>query len=120
MLGIDRKRAGLGLGCNGTVDVLLETLRGGGPQMEFLSGCLRERRDGVLAKVFAAAGEIAAQPGNCLWLAEGVAARGTVAEAQLHAAVLADARSGIDVAPLVKAATGEVVLAAGERVTARL
>lgn len=87
----DEIRWGLGLGCNGTVDVLLESLQGGGPQTEFLSGCLRGRRDGVLAKVFAAAGEIAARAGDCLWLADGRAAQGTISDARLHAAVLADA-----------------------------
>jgi xanthine/CO dehydrogenase XdhC/CoxF family maturation factor len=47
---------GLGLGCNGVVRVLLESLHEGGAgarALEFIAGCLRARKYGVLATVVA-------------------------------------------------------------------
>jgi len=86
----DEIRWGLGLGCNGTVHVLLEEMHDGA-QIEFLARCQRERRGGVLAKIFAVNGAIEANPGDCLWLGDGFAAQSNIGEAALTDAVLADA-----------------------------
>lgn len=51
---------GLGLGCNGVVQVLIERLDGDRPfnPMTFLSKCLRDRQLGVLATVFGVEGSV--------------------------------------------------------------
>lgn len=81
---------GWGLGCNGMVHVLLEEMRDGA-QMEFLARCQRERRDGVLVKIFAVSGAIEAKPGDFLWLGDGFVAQSNIGETALTDAVLADA-----------------------------
>lgn len=64
---------GLGLGCNGIVDVLIEHLpaRTITPQMEFLAKCLEQRRCGVLVTLFRLEGEVKARVGGRLMMTEG-------------------------------------------------
>ncbi len=61
---------GTGLGCSGTVDVLLERLPQDGPlhYPAFLHGCALENRPGVLVTVFATEGATHAAPGQHLIL----------------------------------------------------
>ena len=63
---------GTGLGCSGTVDVLLERLPQDAPfhYPTFLHGCALENRHGVLVTVFATEGETKAAPGQHLILDE--------------------------------------------------
>ena len=63
---------GTGLGCSGTVDVLLERLPQDAPfhYPTFLHGCALENRHGVLVTVFATEGETNAAPGQHLILDE--------------------------------------------------
>ena len=63
---------GTGLGCSGTVDVLLERLPQDGPfhYPTFLHGCALENRHGVLVTVFATEGETNAASGQHLILDE--------------------------------------------------
>jgi xanthine/CO dehydrogenase XdhC/CoxF family maturation factor len=104
----DEIRWGLGLGCNGTVDVLLEEMRDGA-QMAFLARVLRDRRDGALAKVFAVEGAVGAQPGDCLWLDRN-ASHISIPDPALSAAILADAaqvlESGESLVRLYETGTG--------------
>ena len=64
---------GTGLGCSGTVDVLLERLPQDAPfhYPTFLHGCALENRHGVLVTVFATEGKTKAAPGQHLILDEG-------------------------------------------------
>ena len=59
---------GTGLGCSGTVDVLLERLPQDAPfhYPTFLHGCALENRHGVLVTVFATEGATNAAPGQHL------------------------------------------------------
>ena len=63
---------GTGLGCSGTVDVLLERLPQDAPfhYPTFLHGCALENRHGVLVTVFATEGATKAAPGQHLILDE--------------------------------------------------
>jgi xanthine dehydrogenase accessory factor len=84
---------GFGLGCNGIVEVLIEPLpQDSKPgQMDFLDQCLRLRQAGVLATVFAVAGEIEAEAGCRLMLREGMPAASDIADSVLNASILGDA-----------------------------
>jgi xanthine dehydrogenase accessory factor len=83
---------GFGLGCNGVVDVLIEPsshhICG---QMNFLDECLRSRRTGVLAKVFAAENIAGASVGDFLILRPGLREESNVENAELKEAILTDA-----------------------------
>jgi xanthine dehydrogenase accessory factor len=59
---------GLGLGCNGIVQILIERLEQESPfnPLTFLSECLHHRQVGVLATVFHVEGEVKAQVGTRL------------------------------------------------------
>jgi xanthine/CO dehydrogenase XdhC/CoxF family maturation factor len=59
---------GLGLGCNGIVQILIERLEQESPfnPVTFLSECLHHRQVGVLATVFHVEGEVKAQVGTRL------------------------------------------------------
>jgi xanthine/CO dehydrogenase XdhC/CoxF family maturation factor len=88
---------GLGLGCNGEVRVLLERLD---PDREadhlaFLERCLRERRPGVVATVFAGEGPLAAAVGRRLTLDDRGRPRTSAADDPLAAALLEDAREAL-------------------------
>lgn len=63
---------GYSLGCNGVVVVLVEPLAPGGPAgaLDFVADCLRRRRKGVVATVFAVQGAIRARIGARLTLVE--------------------------------------------------
>lgn len=77
---------GTGLGCSGTVDVLLERLPQDGPfhYPTFLRGCALEDQRGVLVTVFAKAGETPAEPGQHLLLDERKNARDDIPDAELR------------------------------------
>ncbi len=61
---------GLGLGCNGIVQILIERIEPDNPfnPLTFLRDCIRHRRVGVLATVFQVEGEIKTQLGTRLIL----------------------------------------------------
>jgi len=61
---------GLGLGCNGIVQILIERIEPENPfnPLTFLSDCIRHRRVGVLATVFQVEGEIETKMGTRLIL----------------------------------------------------
>ena len=77
---------GTGLGCSGTVDVLLERLPSGPLHYPtFLHGCALENRHGVLVTVFATEGETKAAPGQHLILDERKNALDDIADSELRA-----------------------------------
>lgn len=76
---------GTGLGCSGTVDVLLECLPNGSLHYPtFLHGCALENRHGVLVTVFAIEGATHATPGQHLILDEWKNARSDIADLELR------------------------------------
>lgn len=84
---------GTGLGCSGTVDVLLERLPNGSLHYPtFLHGCALENRHGVLVTVFATEGETKAAPGQHLILDERENALDDIADPELRAVALNAAR----------------------------
>ena len=86
---------GTGLGCSGTVDVLLERLPDGPLHYPtFLHGCALENRHGVLVTVFATEGETNAAPGQHLILDERENARADIADVELREIAL-NAAAGI-------------------------
>ncbi len=86
---------GTGLGCSGTVDVLLERLPDGPLHYPtFLHGCALENRHGVLVTVFATEGETNAAPGQHLILDERENARADIADLELREIAL-NAAAGI-------------------------
>ena len=85
---------GTGLGCSGTVDVLLERLPQDGAGFhypDFLHGCALEEGRGVLGTVFAAEGDTRAALGQRVFAHEGGHVCANIADEELHRAVLAAA-----------------------------
>ncbi len=89
---------GTGLGCSGTVDILLERL----PQNKdfhypnILHDCAFAGQRGILVTVFAVAGETSARPGQHLVVDAGGNARDDIADAPLRDLALATAREALD------------------------
>ncbi|WP_242028842.1 XdhC/CoxI family protein [Coleofasciculus sp. FACHB-712] len=89
---------GLGLGCKGMVQVLIERLI---PEnelspMTFLAECLHRRQVGVLATIFHIEGQIKAQVGTHLMLHQDGTIFSNLEDAHLSADILEDAREVLD------------------------
>ncbi|MBD2743907.1 XdhC/CoxI family protein [Coleofasciculus sp. FACHB-1120] len=89
---------GLGLGCKGMVQVLIERLT---PEnefspMTFLAECLHQRQVGVLATTFHIEGQIKAQVGTHLMLHQDGTIFTNLEDADLSADILEDARKVLD------------------------
>lgn len=84
---------GLGMGCNGAVDVLIESLEvpSATSQLEFIAECFQQQQAGAIATIFQVQGEIGVDIADRLFLK----ADGTVVEAiahpQLQTRLLSDA-----------------------------
>ena len=71
----DDAKLGLGLGCNGIIQVLIEPIHPSDPQnpIELLKAIAGKRQEAVLVTLFALENKKDAQPGTCLlWKDEGV------------------------------------------------
>ena len=88
---------GLGLGCNGEVRVLLEPLLPGKHPgyLDFLQRCLRERRAGVVATVFAVEGETRAAVGDRITVDAGADARLIADDGPIGERLMADAKRSL-------------------------
>ena len=85
---------GLGLGCNGVVQVLVEPLQEKPDYLTFLSQCIEPQHRGVLATVFRVEGGIQTKVGSRLSVAEnGVS--GMNENPALRSAIVADAQAAI-------------------------
>jgi xanthine/CO dehydrogenase XdhC/CoxF family maturation factor len=84
---------GLGLGCNGIVQILLERLEQESPfnHLAFLTECLRLRQVGVLATVFHVEGQVEAQVGTRLMINPDGTLNSDIENADLVAQVRDDA-----------------------------
>lgn len=99
---------GLGLGCKGVVQVLIERLdsdRSG--HLGFIAKCFRRQQPGILATVFSVEGQVQANVGACLMLYPDKTVVDEIGEPLLTQAVIADAqvalrrgRSSVKVYPL--------------------
>jgi xanthine/CO dehydrogenase XdhC/CoxF family maturation factor len=85
---------GLGLGCNGIVEILIERL----PQeselnpVAFVAQCLCDRQKGVLARVFRTEGQVGANVGACWMLYPDGTVTSNITDAELATGILHDAR----------------------------
>lgn len=85
---------GLGLGCNGVVQVLIERIKPRQvPHLTFIADCLRRRRVGVLATVFAVPEQSPVPPGTRLMLTADGTLRTDITEPQSVQAIAEDARN---------------------------
>jgi xanthine/CO dehydrogenase XdhC/CoxF family maturation factor len=89
---------GLGLGCNGIVQILIERLEQESPfnPVTFLSECLHHRQVGVLATVFHVEGEVKAQVGTRLMLHPDGTVKSNIEDADLVAQIHDDAWKGLN------------------------
>lgn len=83
---------GLGMGCNGTVQVLIESLDSDAKsQLEFLAECFRCHQPGVIATVFQIKGEIATSIASRLYLHADGTVKSDIGDRQLAAYLQQDA-----------------------------
>jgi len=86
---------GLGLGCNGVVHVLVESLRQMPKYLSFLAGCLEPQRCGVVATVFRTEGDIGAKVGSRMTIAEDGSSSGMSENQSLGSAIVSDAKEAM-------------------------
>ncbi|MCL1470798.1 XdhC family protein [Argonema antarcticum] len=85
---------GLGMGCNGIIQVLIEPLQSqfNIEQLAFLSCCLRLRQRGVMATVFQSSGDTLASITSRIFLTESDTPIDRVADAELAKKIIENAR----------------------------
>ena len=90
---------GVGLGCRGVIQILIEPLAGDRPDLDFLAGLARRREAGVCATVFRSEGGASARLADRLLLSETGEGHDGLTDAGLAARVRVDAgdvlRSGV-------------------------
>ena len=101
---------GLGLGCNGIVQILIERLEAENPfnHLTFLTECLHHRQVGVLATVFHIEGQVKAQVGTRLMVYPDGTLKSDIEDVDLVAQIrddawkaLSDSRSKVKAYPLL-------------------
>lgn len=82
----DDSRLGVGLGCNGIIQILIEPIVADNPDnpIALLSAVLSQRQQGVVVTLFSLQNRAGLQPGTCLLLPEKAEARGNVQPAALQ------------------------------------
>lgn len=85
---------GVGLGCNGIINILIEPLQPGSAsnQVEFLKKVVSKRQRAVLVTLFDLEVPRSTQPGTCLLLNEADEIFGTYPDQQLNGILMQDAR----------------------------
>jgi xanthine dehydrogenase accessory factor len=86
---------GLGLGCNGVVHVLVESLRQMPNYLSFLEECLEPHHCGVLATVFRTEGEVGVKPGSRMTISEDGSTSGMKENEALGFAIASNAKEAI-------------------------
>jgi xanthine/CO dehydrogenase XdhC/CoxF family maturation factor len=89
----DDAKLGVGLGCNGIIQILIEPINPESPAhaIGFLKSFLSNRQHAVLVTLFSLDYKAAPQLGTCLFLAEEGGLKGVVADKAMQAALEADA-----------------------------
>jgi xanthine dehydrogenase accessory factor len=85
---------GVGLGCNGIINILIEPLQPGSTsnQVEFLKKVVSKRQRAVLVTLFDLDAQRSAQPGTCLLLNDSDEIFGTYPDLHLNGVLMQDAR----------------------------
>lgn len=86
---------GVGLGCRGVIQVLIEPLTGVCPDFEFLAELLQKREAGVCATVFRSEGNPSARLTDRLLLSETGRVQQGIADAALAQCILSDAQAAL-------------------------
>ncbi len=88
---------GLGLGCNGTVQVLIERLpsASGLDPIAFVADCLRQKEIGILATLFCVNGQVKGRVGARLMLHPDHPVTENLGDPELANAILADAQEAL-------------------------
>jgi xanthine/CO dehydrogenase XdhC/CoxF family maturation factor len=89
---------GLGLGCNGIVQILIERVEKQNPfnHLAFLAECLHQRQAGVLATVFHIEGQVKAQIATRLMVYPDGTLKSDIEDADLVAQIRDDAWKALD------------------------
>jgi xanthine dehydrogenase accessory factor len=86
---------GVGLGCRGVIQILIEPLLGPRPDFKFLAGLIEQRERGVCAMVFRSEDNSVARIGERLLLSEAGDIHNGLNDSELARRVLADAQSAL-------------------------
>ena len=91
----DDAKLGVGLGCNGIIQILIEPINPGNPEnpVALLQTFLNNRQHAVLVTLFSLDYQAAVQPGTCLFAAEGGVIIGGFQDKSLEKALIADAQA---------------------------
>lgn len=90
----DDDTLGVGLGCNGIIQILIEPINVEDPEnpIQLLKSFLSKRQSGVIVTLFCLENKRAKQPGTCFLLSEDGNLLGACFDEELQPKVLADAR----------------------------
>ncbi|MDX5482335.1 MAG: XdhC family protein [Hymenobacteraceae bacterium] len=90
----DDATLGVGLGCNGIIQILIEPINPEDPAnpIAFFKTFLSRRQSAVVVTLFSLENRAAVQPGTCLFLSEREGVKGNVADGALQEALRADAQ----------------------------
>ncbi|WP_299990842.1 XdhC/CoxI family protein [uncultured Pontibacter sp.] len=90
----DDAQLGVGLGCNGIIQILIEPINPEDPanSIAFFQAFLSSRQAAVIVTLFSLENRTSLQPGTCLFIPEKGAVAGTCTDAMLQEALLSDAQ----------------------------
>ena len=90
----DDAKLGVGLGCNGIIQILIEPINPKDPEnpVALLQSFLSNRQHAVMVTLFSLDYQASEQPGTCLFASEGGAIRGGFQDKSLEKALIADAQ----------------------------
>ncbi|WP_162054901.1 XdhC family protein [Pontibacter pamirensis] len=90
----DDAKLGVGLGCNGIIQILIEPINPESPQnpVALLQSFLSNRQHAVMVTLFSLDYQATVQPGTCLIISEGGAIIGGFQDKSLEKALIADAQ----------------------------
>lgn len=94
----DDAQLGVGLGCNGIIQILIEPISSNDPAnpIAFFQAFLSSRQSAVVVTLFSLESRTSAQPGTCLFIPEKGGIAGGLEDAVLQEALLADAQQVLE------------------------
>ncbi|WP_353929731.1 XdhC family protein [Okeanomitos corallinicola TIOX110] len=89
---------GFGLGCNGVVDILIESLEKENSvnPLKFIHQCLSAQKSGIIATIFSVTGNIDVQLGACLTLNSDDFVNSNIPESSLQQALIKDSKAALE------------------------